>query len=74
MKKIKLASILLGILFLTTFSLMYIKLTNDHKECSYEVSTSLNDKGESVKVENTFVKRKSTYNKVSLPTIHWIVS
>lgn len=58
MKKVKRASILLGILFLTAFSLIYIKLTNNHKECSYEVSTSLNDKGESVKFEKHVCKEK----------------
>lgn len=61
MKKTKLVATLIGILFLTIFSVIFIKNSNDHIECSDEVSTSINSKGEKVETKKHICKEKYSF-------------
>jgi len=56
MKKARLVRTILGILFLTIFTLVFIKYNNDHKECRNEVTTSINSKGEKIEVKKHICK------------------
>lgn len=65
MKKTKLVATLLGILFLTIFSVIFInvfiKNSNDHLECSNEVSASINSKSEKVETKKHICKEKYSF-------------
>ena len=61
MKNTKLLVTILGILFLTILSVIFIKSSNDHIECSDEVSTSINIKGEKIETKEHICKEKYSF-------------
>ncbi|WP_275154284.1 hypothetical protein [Elizabethkingia meningoseptica] len=58
MNKTKFIAVISVLVILTISSLMFIRLNNDHKECSTETIISKNNKGEEIKVEKHICKEK----------------
>jgi hypothetical protein len=61
MNKPKFIMVISGIVILTISTLTFIKLNNDHKECSTETMFSKNNKGEEIKVEKHICKEKYNF-------------
>lgn len=61
MSKTKFLITLIGIVIITVSILIFIKNSNDHKECSTEIKISKNNKGEKVKVEKHNCKEKYSF-------------
>lgn len=51
MSKPKFIAVISGIVILTISILVFIRVNNDHKECSTETTISKNNKGEEMKIE-----------------------
>ena len=58
MSKLKFTAVISGIVILTISTLIFIRLNNDHKDCSAETIISKNNKGEEVKIEKHICKEK----------------
>ena len=58
MSKLKFTAVISGIVILTISTLIFIRLNNDHKDCSVETIFSKNNKGEEVKNEKHICKEK----------------
>lgn len=61
MSKPRFIMVISGIVILTISTLTFIKLNNDHKECSTETIFSKNKKGEEIKVEKHICKEKYNF-------------
>lgn len=58
MKKTKFIMVISGIVILTVSTLIFIRLNNDHKECSTETKISKNSKGEEIIIKKHICKEK----------------
>ena len=61
MNKQKYLMVIGGIVILTISTLIFIRLNNDHKECSTETVFAKNNKGEEIKVEKHICKEKYSF-------------
>jgi hypothetical protein len=58
MSKSKFIAVISGIVIFAISTLTFIRLNNDHKECSTETINSKNNKGEEVKIEKHICTEK----------------
>lgn len=61
MNKLKLIMVISGIVILTISILTFIRLNNDHKECSTETTFSKKNNSEKIKVEKHICKEKYNF-------------
>lgn len=61
MNKPKFIMVISGIVILTISTLIFIRLNNDHKECSTETIFSKNNNGDEIKVEKHICKEKYSF-------------
>lgn len=61
MKNIKSLIAIVGILIFAVSGVIFIKVSNDHKECETEVKISLNNNGEKVEVNKHICKEKFNF-------------